>query len=195
MTAGDAWSVRKRSSTTSLPLDLLFNTGTPSTTINTRAKLIKLLGPDSIPHTMEIDSIPCAGIKIGPGSLEGLIAWRLVVRLDTGRGVSTVSQEVLRALDYAGSTHPGQAVKLVIQGVETRCIVAEKGEASRVSTPFMISGSLSYYFDTRLNAPILHVESDILRPHPLNIPRTVQPNIYHKVLTVLGKIAARSRGD
>lgn len=45
------------------------------------------LGPDNICFTTEIDSIPCAGVRIAFGPLAGLLAWRLVVRrpLPTGK--------------------------------------------------------------------------------------------------------------
>ncbi|TEB27876.1 hypothetical protein FA13DRAFT_1633901, partial [Coprinellus micaceus] len=39
------------------------------------------LGPDNVPHMAELDSIPCAGIRIPNGLFSGLLGWRLVVRL------------------------------------------------------------------------------------------------------------------
>ncbi|KAF8807871.1 hypothetical protein BYT27DRAFT_6592042 [Phlegmacium glaucopus] len=50
----------------------------PLTTIS---QLAHALGPDNIPHTTEIETVPCAGIRIPYGPLTGLLAWRLVVRL------------------------------------------------------------------------------------------------------------------
>lgn len=41
--------------------------------------LAEVVGPDSIPHTTELDSVPCAGIRIPAGPFSGLLAWRLVV--------------------------------------------------------------------------------------------------------------------
>lgn len=41
--------------------------------------LANALGPDNSPHTTEIDSMPCAGVRIPTGPLAGLLAWRLVV--------------------------------------------------------------------------------------------------------------------
>ncbi|KAF8913160.1 hypothetical protein CPB84DRAFT_1957528 [Gymnopilus junonius] len=57
--------------------------GSPSTSIHpltTATQLSRALGPDNTPHFTEIDTIPCAGVRIPQGSLTGLLAWRLVVR-------------------------------------------------------------------------------------------------------------------
>ena len=53
----------------------------PIPPLTTISQLAYALGPDNIPHTMEIDTVPCAGIRIPHGALTGLLAWRLVVRL------------------------------------------------------------------------------------------------------------------
>jgi len=53
----------------------------PIPSLTTISQLAYALGPDSIPHTTEIDTVPCAGIRIPHGALTGLLAWRLVVRL------------------------------------------------------------------------------------------------------------------
>lgn len=42
-------------------------------------QLAAALGPDNVPYTTEIATIPCAGVRISHGSLTGLLAWRLVV--------------------------------------------------------------------------------------------------------------------
>ncbi|TFK32309.1 hypothetical protein BDQ12DRAFT_521800 [Crucibulum laeve] len=47
------------------------------------AQLEHVLGPD-VPHTTEIDTFPCAGVRLAHGPLAGLVAWRLVVRLPSG---------------------------------------------------------------------------------------------------------------
>lgn len=62
----------------------------------TANQLAAALGPDNVPHSMEIDTIPCAGVRIRHGALSGLLAWRLVIRIpesastgkwwDEGRG-------------------------------------------------------------------------------------------------------------
>ncbi|KAF8963900.1 hypothetical protein BDZ97DRAFT_958968 [Flammula alnicola] len=44
-------------------------------------QLASALGPDNVPYTTEIDTIPCAGVRIPNGPLTGLLAWRLVVRI------------------------------------------------------------------------------------------------------------------
>lgn len=53
----------------------------PIPPLTTTSQLAYALGPDSTPHTAEIDTLPCAGIRIPHGALTGLLAWRLVVRL------------------------------------------------------------------------------------------------------------------
>ena len=53
----------------------------PIPALTTVSQLAYALGPDNIPHTTEIDTVPCAGIRIPHGALTGLLAWRLVVRL------------------------------------------------------------------------------------------------------------------
>jgi hypothetical protein len=53
----------------------------PIPPLTTISQLAYALGPDSVPHTTEIDTVPCAGIRIPHGALTGLLAWRLVVRL------------------------------------------------------------------------------------------------------------------
>ncbi len=49
--------------------------------LRTGYQLASALGPDNILQTTEIDSIPCAGVRIPHGPLRGLLAWRLVVRI------------------------------------------------------------------------------------------------------------------
>ncbi|KAF9535702.1 hypothetical protein CPB83DRAFT_878814 [Crepidotus variabilis] len=51
----------------------------------TGQQLAGAIGPDNAPHSMEIDSIPCAGVRIRHGPLTGLLAWRLVVRVPEGQ--------------------------------------------------------------------------------------------------------------
>ncbi|KAF9566987.1 hypothetical protein CPC08DRAFT_758611 [Agrocybe pediades] len=60
-----------------------------STDVNSQTKtalLSAVLGADALPYTTEIDSIPCAGLRIPNGPLKGLLAWRLVVRLPPSQG-------------------------------------------------------------------------------------------------------------
>lgn len=47
--------------------------------LGTVHQLANALGPDNTPQTTEIDTIPCAGVRIPQGPLLGLLAWRLVV--------------------------------------------------------------------------------------------------------------------
>lgn len=44
-------------------------------------QLASAVGPDNVFQTTEIDTIPCAGVRIPHGPLKGLLAWRLVVRI------------------------------------------------------------------------------------------------------------------
>ena len=54
--------------------------------LGTIHQLASALGPDNVLQTTEIDSIPCAGVRIPHGPLKGLLAWRLVVRIsDPGK--------------------------------------------------------------------------------------------------------------
>ncbi|KAJ3504798.1 hypothetical protein NLJ89_g7751 [Agrocybe chaxingu] len=46
----------------------------------TTTQLEMVLGPDNAPHSTEIETIPCAGVRIPYGPLSGLMGWRLVVR-------------------------------------------------------------------------------------------------------------------
>ncbi|KAH9486471.1 hypothetical protein JR316_0000536 [Psilocybe cubensis] len=49
--------------------------------LTTVGQLATALGPDNAPHTTEIETIPCSGVRIPFGPLKGLLAWRLVVRV------------------------------------------------------------------------------------------------------------------
>ncbi|KAF8167588.1 hypothetical protein B0H34DRAFT_22780 [Crassisporium funariophilum] len=53
----------------------------PLAVFTTTSQLASALGPDTTPHSTEIDTVPCAGVRIPHGPLTGLLAWRLVVRL------------------------------------------------------------------------------------------------------------------
>jgi len=143
----------------------------------TRFELNKVLGEDIITSTTEITTIPCAGLRISHGRLAGLMAWRFFVQLDepspkfrncprpgiitnfildTGSGHSPVPPETLKALGYAGSLSPGKEIILNVQGVRTKCVVAYPEEAGRLCGQFMTAGSLTLYFDAKLDAPVLY---------------------------------------
>ncbi|KAJ7215185.1 hypothetical protein C8J57DRAFT_1396958 [Mycena rebaudengoi] len=153
-----------------------------------RLELNQVIGSDMLQPTTEIATIPCAGARISHGPMAGLMAYRFVVRLDgspsstlqavvtnfildTGNGTSPIPQETLTALGYRGSMKPGTEVTLLIQGVKTKCVVAPPGEAGRVGLSFMTAGSLTYYFDPGLVAPVLY---DGSREKPGDIPRTIR---------------------
>ncbi|KAF5372613.1 hypothetical protein D9758_005185 [Tetrapyrgos nigripes] len=91
--------------------------------------------------------------------------------LDTGSAHSHVPQQTLRALGYKGSFKAGTEVTLCIQGIKTKCVIARYGEAGRLGGQFMTSGSLTFYFDAKLNAPVLYVGD--VNERPTDIPRTV----------------------
>ncbi|PPQ78048.1 hypothetical protein CVT25_015593 [Psilocybe cyanescens] len=48
--------------------------------LTTVAQLTTALGPDNVPYSTEIETVPCSGVRIPFGPLTGLLAWRLVVR-------------------------------------------------------------------------------------------------------------------
>ncbi|TFK70250.1 hypothetical protein BDN72DRAFT_551809 [Pluteus cervinus] len=155
-----------------------------------RADLSEAIGEECLVHTTEIESMPCAGIWIRYGHLRGVVAWRFVVQLyktslidylcaphiignfilDTRARNSIIAPEILAALKFKGNAQPGQPVMLVIQGIAIQCVVGEYGEASVLSSDFLIAGGLVLYFDTALNAPVLYFKSG--KP-PENIPHTV----------------------
>ncbi|KAL1741154.1 hypothetical protein HDZ31DRAFT_46047 [Schizophyllum fasciatum] len=148
----------------------------------------RIVGEDNTPHTTEIDTIPCAGLRIMHGPLKGLFAWRLVVRadggavahsgqtaasssafpygsadavvanfvLDTASPYTRLAPETLMALRYTGGLRPGQAAAVTVQGVRSACVVGYPGEANSIGAPFVVDGSLTFYFDHRLDAPVLY---------------------------------------
>jgi hypothetical protein len=160
--------------------------------------------------------MPCAGIRIKyGGTLSGLIVWRFVVRfggspmdralnrnnavvgnfiLDTGSPKSIISPDILAAMGYRGTMEPGQSITLLIQGVEIRCLVGDRGECSTLSMDFLIAGSLTLYFDTRLDAPVLYVESNGGKSSMEHIPQTVsrRPTFHQKVKSFIGKVLTPS---
>ncbi|KAJ7431880.1 hypothetical protein B0H11DRAFT_2261297 [Mycena galericulata] len=164
--------------------------------VPTRAELTRVIGADmGAPLGTEIHGIPCAGVRITHGVMKGLMAWRFIVRrdpssprsfkssrttnpavivnfiLDTGREESYVPPAALVALGYFGDTKPGAEVSLLVQGVKTKCTVAHPDEAGRVGLSFMTAGSLTYYFDAGLVAPVLYDGSG---ERPANVPRTIR---------------------
>lgn len=104
---------------------------------------------------------------------------------------------------------------LSVQGVRTKCVVANPEEAGRLCGRFMTDGGLTYFFDTRLHAPVLYGEfvpalvflggfivsflynllvadENLDTPQLTNIPRTVSQKFHQKMLTFLGLEGARS---
>ncbi|KAJ7172946.1 hypothetical protein C8R43DRAFT_977995 [Mycena crocata] len=142
----------------------------------------------------DIHGIPCAGVRITHGPMAGLMAWRFFVQLepsspksklppstragvitnfilDTGNQSSYVPAETLDALEYSGDRSPGAEVTLRIQGVKTKCVVAHPGEVGRVGLSFTTAGSLTYYFDASIVAPVLYDGSG---ERPADVPRTIR---------------------
>ncbi|KAF8201946.1 hypothetical protein K438DRAFT_1716580 [Mycena galopus ATCC 62051] len=150
-----------------------------------RTELNRVIGDDNLPPMNEIHTIPCAGVRISHGPLTGLMAWRFVVRLDGPGPLSVVTNFILdtsskdtfipsvalRALGRASPMKPGTEITLRIQNVKTKCIVANSDEVGRIGISFMTAGSLSYYFDQGLVAPVLYDGSG---ERPANVPRTIR---------------------
>ncbi|KAJ7889612.1 hypothetical protein B0H13DRAFT_2041366 [Mycena leptocephala] len=160
-----------------------------------RVELNRVIGPDMMTPLNEICHIPCAGVRISHGSLSGLMAWRFHVQLDgsnasksrlaasilpsvitnfildTGSKDTYVPPVALAALGYRGNMNPGTEVTLRVQSVRTKCIVAHPEDAGRVGLSFMTAGSLTYYFDAGLVAPVLYDGSG---ERPANVPRTIR---------------------
>ncbi|KAL0946323.1 hypothetical protein HGRIS_012562 [Hohenbuehelia grisea] len=162
----------------------------------TRDELNEAVGNDLMAPTTDLNSIPCAGVRISYGPLAGLMAWRFVVQLnepdnafkrahpavvvnfilDTGSNRSRVPPETLQALGYKGSLRPGSEARLLIQGVPTKCDVAYPEEAGRLSSQFLLAGDLTLYMDPTLGAPVLYVaEQGAGWPNVSDIHRTVPP--------------------
>ncbi|KAJ7236894.1 hypothetical protein B0H12DRAFT_1139835 [Mycena haematopus] len=149
-----------------------------------RSELNRVVGADMLKPMNEIHSTPCAGVRISHGPLSGLMAWRFVVRLDGSSPLSVVTNFILdtgdkdsyipsialTALGYRGSMSPGAEVTLWIQGIKTKCIVAHPEDAGRVGLSFTSAGSLTYYFDAGLVAPVLYDGSG---ERPAHVPRTI----------------------
>ncbi|KAJ6469168.1 hypothetical protein C8R47DRAFT_1150622 [Mycena vitilis] len=135
-----------------------------------RLELNRVVGADLVKPMNDIHGIPCAGVRISHGILSGLMAWRFVVRLggadspavvanfilDTGSKDTYVPPIVLDALGHRGRLNPGAEVTLRLQGVKTKCIVAHPEDAGRLGISFTTAGSLTYYFDEGLTAPVLY---------------------------------------
>ncbi|KAJ6562357.1 hypothetical protein B0H19DRAFT_1233997 [Mycena capillaripes] len=161
-----------------------------------RLELNRVVGPDLMKPMNEIRGIPCAGVRISHGPLAGLMAWRFFVQLDgssaqsksklpnstvpsiiinfildTGSKNTYVPAVALDALGYRGNIAPGTEVTLRIQSVKTKCIIAQPEDAGRIGVSFMTAGSLTYYFDAGLTAPVLYDGSG---ERPANIPRTIR---------------------
>ncbi|KAL0071179.1 hypothetical protein AAF712_001741 [Marasmius tenuissimus] len=109
--------------------------------------------------------------------------------LDTGCAMSPIPQETLRALGYRGSYRAGTEVMLRIQGVPTKCVIAEMGEAGRLGSQFMTSGSLTFYFAQKIDAPVLYV-ADESGNGPSDIPRTVEPDRKSRRISIRDGVTA-----
>ncbi|KAJ6538104.1 hypothetical protein B0H19DRAFT_1181717 [Mycena capillaripes] len=165
--------------------------------IPTRSEINRVTGADMMKPVNEIDTIPCAGVRISHGPLAGRMAWRLVVQLDSSNTQSRsklpsaarasvvtnfildtwseesyVPPDALVALGYRGRMSPGSEVILLIQRVKTKCLVASPEEAGRLGLSFLTAGSLKYYFDASLIAPVLYDGSSEC---PSHVPQTIRP--------------------
>ncbi|KAH8823358.1 hypothetical protein DL96DRAFT_271672 [Flagelloscypha sp. PMI_526] len=184
-----------------------------STSIAQREEVNQQLGEDGQKHNIEIDGLPCAGIRIPHGRLKGLFAWKLCVQcpsttipnnnpkvmahfiLDMGCRHSPVSQEILRALGFKGDLTPGSTIQLLVQGVKATCCVAFPGEASRMGSNFIIEGDLTMYFDSRLGAPVFYVDDEMKKPALDRIAQTIakrRKTFRDKVRSVVSVISGGS---
>ncbi|KAF6752001.1 hypothetical protein DFP72DRAFT_461679 [Ephemerocybe angulata] len=67
-------------------------------------ELAGVLGPDGVPHTTELDSIPCAGIRIPNGLFSGLLAWRLVIRVHSRKNMQPTPASLKKELSLLPKT-------------------------------------------------------------------------------------------
>lgn len=140
------------------------------------------IGEDAVRYTTEVHEIPCAGLRIRHGKFRGLVCWRLVVRLpsaiateapnvresavvgnfilDTGAQACFVAPAVMRALGYGEhQVRPGAGVELLVQGVKTQFVIADEGEAGRLSLDYMVAGALGLHLNGASGAePVIYRE-------------------------------------
>ncbi|KAJ7216319.1 hypothetical protein GGX14DRAFT_441140, partial [Mycena pura] len=202
-------SRKQKSTSTYSGSSSMFCTPRPLNCIATeRAELSRAIGPDMMKPMTEIGSTPCAGVRISQGPLSGLMAWRFIVQrdgsnisgastyaavvvnfiLDTGSQKTYVPADVLAELGY--NLKPGSEITLRLQGVRTHCVVSNPEDAGRVGVSFMTAGSLTYYFDAGLVAPVLY---DGSHERPVCIPRTIAAVPRRSWLTNLLSIITFSR--
>lgn len=178
----------RRSSQSSWEVDLKLERSFPS------EELSYSIGEDAVRYTTEVHEIPCAGLRIRHGKFRGLVCWRLVVRLpsaiateapnvresavvgnfilDTGAQACFVAPAVMRALGYGEhQVRPGAGVELLVQGVKTQFVIADEGEAGRLSLDYMVAGALGLHLNGASGAePVIYREAQGV---PRNAERTI----------------------
>jgi hypothetical protein len=148
----------------------------------TIAELSSVVGPDFAPHITEISTFPVPGLRISYGPLAGLNAWRLVTQLDEPRTAHTlrspsgprpiianfiledecpqsyIPSEALRALCHPKSTSltSGSPVTLIVQGLRTKFVIGEEGEAGKLNGDWMKKNRLAVDLDDSLDSPVLY---------------------------------------
>nr|GAT55833.1 NAD(P)H oxidase regulator [Mycena chlorophos] len=189
---------RKTSLASSFVSSSLSTTTITGGRVPTLRELSRVIGADMTPPATDITGMPCAGVRVSHGPLAGLMAWRFIVEpdvtaykrssssqlsphmppppaivlnflLDTGNQKTFVPVEAIAAIGL--NLNPGAEVTLRIQGIRTRCTVAEPDEAGRIGVSFMTAGCLTYYFDSALTAPVLY---DGSAERPAHVPCTIR---------------------
>jgi hypothetical protein len=71
---------------------------------------------------------------------------------------SYIPPEALRALCYPMSTAPtsGSSVTLIVQGLRTKFVVGQEGEAGRLNGDWMKKNRLAVDLDDSLDSPVLY---------------------------------------
>lgn len=80
---------------------------------------------------------------------------------------------------------------LRVQGVRTKCVVAYPEEAGRLCSLFMTAGSLTLYFDARLNAPVLYSGSHAFHTFAMSTERCAKSLTRPRIIRNLKLLAER----
>lgn len=153
----------------------------PMTTTN---QLASALGPDNAPYTTEIDSIPCAGVRIPHGPLFGLIAWRLVVRVPlTTKGTQewwANSKDATLRTKKCRRTGSANALRDLPLPAHRPTHTHSFSDATlfdgyRKATMSAVSLPLPFYESTQTLAPSSHVNGRSMGPSPLSASASSSP--------------------
>jgi hypothetical protein len=141
-------------------------------TSSTSLDLANALGPDNSPHTTEIDTMPCAGVRIPTGPLTGLLAWRLVVGVPKSKRRPN-QKHGERELDmFPSPSRPRQSLDESRSGSPSR--------PPRMSTPsFSESGSANRGFLAAGPVNGYKSKSSSALSLPMNAPSFPPSNDHH----------------